>query len=188
MISQPIKGTERRGRNEAEDLELREKLRHSAKETAENVMVVDLVRNDLTRICEPASVHVPELFGIYAYPQVFQMISTVSGLLKAGMQPGQILEQTFPMGSMTGAPKKRVLELIHEYEAAERGIFSGSIGYIDPDGDFDWNVVIRSLMYNEEAKDLSYMVGSGITWYCDPQAEWEECQLKAIAIKKVLNA
>jgi para-aminobenzoate synthetase component I len=187
IISQPIKGTIRRDtNNETEDQKLKQELQKSEKDQAENVMVVDLVRNDLAKICRDESVKVDELFGIYSYPQVHQMISTISGELKQGIQFSEILQATFPMGSMTGAPKHRVMELIDQYEAQSRGIFSGSVGYISPEGNFDFNVVIRSIMYNATEKYLSYQVGSGITFYSDPQKEWEECLLKAEAIKKVL--
>ncbi|MGE5519249.1 MAG: chorismate-binding protein, partial [Candidatus Dadabacteria bacterium] len=148
-------------------------------------MVVDMVRSDLGKICD--SVKVEELFGIYTYPQVHQMISTISGELKKDISFSKIIEATFPMGSMTGAPKYRVMQLIDQYEESSRGIFSGSVGYITPTGDFDFNVVIRSIMYNSTTKYLSYKVGSGITIYCDAESEWEECLLKAEAIKKVLT-
>ena len=160
----------------------------SAKERSENVMVVDLVRNDLTKICKEVSVKVDELFGIYSFPQVHQMTSTISGELKEAISFSEILQATFPMGSMTGAPKHRVMQLIDEYEPSARGIFSGSVGYFNPQGDFDFNVVIRSIMYNSTSKYLSYQVGSGITFYSDADKEWEECLLKAEGIKKVLTS
>ena len=150
-------------------------------------MVVDMVRNDLSKVCAEASVKVDELFGVYSYPQVHQMISTVSGMLETDVSFSEIIKACFPMGSMTGAPKHRVMELIEQYEAGPRGIFSGSIGYINPDGDFDFNVVIRSIMYNVDTKYLSYKVGSGITFYSEPEKEWEECLLKGEAIRKVLE-
>jgi len=188
LFSQPIKGTSKRyPANGEKDQAAKEALFHSAKDRSENVMVVDLVRNDLSRVCKEGSVRVEELFGIYAFPQVHQMISTVCGELNPGIPFSEVIRATFPMGSMTGAPKKRVIELIHQYEAGRRGIFSGSVGYIDPDGNFDFNVVIRSVMYNAQTKYLSYQVGSGITIYSDPEQEWEECLLKAEAIKKVLT-
>ncbi|RYY86261.1 MAG: anthranilate synthase component I family protein [Chitinophagaceae bacterium] len=187
VLAQPIKGTARRVPDAAQDISLRDSLRESAKERAENVMVVDLMRNDLSRICTEGSVEVPELFGLYTFPQVHQMISTVAGLLRPGAAFSDILEATFPMGSMTGAPKKRVLELIRQYERGARGLFSGSLGYFY-EGDFDFNVVIRSLLYNASEPYLSYQVGSGITAYCTPEAEWEECLLKASAIEKVLTS
>jgi para-aminobenzoate synthetase component 1 len=146
-----------------------------------------LVRNDLTRICKEASVKVEELFGIYSYPQVHQMISTIRGELKEAVSFSEIIKATFPMGSMTGAPKHRVMQLIEEYEPSARGIFSGAVGYVTPAGDFDFNVVIRSIMYNELTRYLSYQVGSAITFYSDAEREWEECLLKAKAIKTVLE-
>jgi para-aminobenzoate synthetase component 1 len=139
-------------------------------------------------VCQDGSVQVDELFGIYSFPQVHQMISTVSGTKKPGTTFSEIIEATFPMGSMTGAPKRRVMELIDEYETSARGIFSGSVGYIAGNGDFDFNVVIRSIMYNSKEQYLSYQVGSGITFYSDPEKEWEECLLKAKAIRQVLES
>jgi para-aminobenzoate synthetase component 1 len=187
LTAQPIKGTARRQPDDEEaDAALREGLRQSAKERSENVMVVDLMRNDLSQVCEKGSVHVPELFGLYTFPQVHQMISTVEGTLEPVVHFSEILKATFPMGSMTGAPKKRVLELIRQYEPTARGLFSGSVGYFH-EGDFDLNVVIRSLLFNARSGFLSYQAGSGITSYCDPEAEWEECRLKAAALERVLG-
>ncbi|MFT3979729.1 MAG: anthranilate synthase component I family protein [Ferruginibacter sp.] len=188
LISQPIKGTSKRDRtNPAADEANISYLKKSQKEKSENVMVVDLVRNDLSRVCEEGSVHVKELFGVYSFPQVHQMISTVAGTLKEGLPFTEAIKASFPMGSMTGAPKKRVMELIEVYEPLGRGLFSGSIGYIDPEGNFDFNVVIRSIFYDAAASILSFSAGSGITFYSDPVAEYEECLLKAEAIVKVLN-
>lgn len=187
IISQPIKGTIKRDlANPEHDKELKHQLRESEKDKSENVMVVDLVRNDMSRICERNSVMVEELFGIYAFPQVYQMISTVKGSIRPDTSFIDILKALFPMGSMTGAPKYRVLELIDQYEESSRGLFSGSVGYIDPKGNLDFNVVIRSILYNAATKYLSYQAGSGITIYSDPVSEWEECLLKAKAIKQVL--
>lgn len=188
ILSQPIKGTSSRVHNDKEEDERnRQSLFNSPKERSENVMIVDLVRNDLSKVCSEGSVKVDELFGIYSFPQVHQMISTVSGELNEGIEFTDIIKATFPMGSMTGAPKKKVMELIEQYEKNKRGIFSGAVGYIDPAGDFDFNVVIRSIMYNAAAKYLSFQAGSGITFYSDPEKEWDECLLKASAIKKVLT-
>jgi para-aminobenzoate synthetase component 1 len=188
IYSQPMKGTIRRDVHDAEeDRKLKDELMASAKDRSENVMVVDMVRNDLTKVCMPASVQVDELFGVYSYPQVHQMISTVSGTLLPGIGLAEIIQASFPMGSMTGAPKHRVMELIDAYEVSARGIFSGSVGYINPQGDFDFNVVIRSIMYHSASRYLSYQLGSGITFYSDPMKEWEECMLKGTAIKKVLT-
>lgn len=188
IISQPIKGTWDRNKNDALiDEQKKQELLHSVKDRAENVMIVDLVRNDLSRICEESSVKVDELFGVYTFPQVHQMISTISGKLKTGLHWVDAIKATFPMGSMTGAPKKRVMELIEQYERTKRGVFSGTVGYVNPQGDFDFNVVIRSILYNAPDKYLSYQAGSGITFYSDAEKEFEECLLKAAAIKKVLS-
>ena len=188
IFSQPIKGTIRRDlASKEKDQALINELLQSKKEQAENVMVVDLVRNDLTKICKEASVKVDELFGIYSFPQLHQMISTISGELLNDISFSEIITATFPMGSMTGAPKHRVMQLIDGYEPGARGIFSGAVGYFHPSSDFDFNVVIRSIMYNSTDQFLSYQVGSGITFYSDPEKEWEECLLKAEAIKKVLS-
>ncbi len=188
IISQPIKGTSKRDLQDARhDEQLKQALYHSSKDRSENVMVVDLVRNDLSRICEEGSVEVEELFGVYSFPQVHQLISTVRGRLKKSTPFDSILRACFPMGSMTGAPKKRVMELIDRYEQSRRGIYSGAVGYISPDNDFDFNVVIRSLLYNAQTHYLGYQVGGGITFYSDPQKEYEECLLKAAAIKKALQ-
>jgi len=149
-------------------------------------MIVDLVRNDLSKICAEGTVKVDELFGIYTFPQVYQMISTISGELRADVDIPGIFSATFPMGSMTGAPKKRVLELIEQYEQSRRGLFSGAIGYISPDRDLDFNVVIRSILYNRQTGYLSFQTGSAITYNSNAQTEYEECLLKASAIKKVL--
>ena len=187
IISQPIKGTAPRFKEEEKDRNSAKELRLSMKERAENVMVVDLVRNDLSKVCKEGSVVVSELFGLYSFPQVHQLISTVEGELKAEESFSSVMEACFPMGSMTGAPKKRVMEIIDKTEPGARGIFSGSVGYMDEKGNFDFNVVIRSLMYNSETAQLSYQVGSGITFYSNALKEWEECMVKAEAIKKVLE-
>ena len=160
---------------------------HSEKEKSENVMVVDLVRNDLSKVCKEGTVRVDELFGIYSFPQVHQMISTVSGELEDDTDWIDVVKATFPMGVMTGAPKKRVMELIEQYEQTKRGLFSGAIGYINPEGDFDFNVVIRSIFYNATAKYISFQAGSAITFYSDAEEEYEECLLKAAAMKQVLE-
>ena len=188
LISQPIKGTIKRNtQNEIDDKIQLETLQNSSKDKSENVMVVDLVRNDLSRICEQGSVEVSELFGIYSYPQVHQMISTITGKINVNTSFSEILEATFPMGSMTGAPKKSVMETIDLLEPTKRGLYSGTVGYINPAGDFDFNVVIRSIFYNSQSGKANYQVGGGITIYSDPEKEYEECLLKASAIKKVLS-
>lgn len=188
LISQPIKGTIKRNtQNEIDDKIQLETLQNSSKDKSENVMVVDLVRNDLSRICEQGSVEVSELFGIYSYPQVHQMISTITGKINDNTSFSEILEATFPMGSMTGAPKKSVMETIDLLEPTKRGLYSGTVGYINPGGDFDFNVVIRSIFYNSQSGKANYQVGGGITIYSDAEKEYEECLLKASAIKKVLS-
>ena len=188
ILSQPIKGTSKRMTDRSRDDECKKNLLLSSKDRSENVMVVDLIRNDLSKVCREGTVKVNELFGVYSFPQVHQMISTISGELKEDVSFSKIIRAVFPMGSMTGAPKKKVLELIEKYEKTKRGIFSGAVGYIDPEGDFDFNVVIRSIMYNETNRYLSFQTGSGITYYSDAEKEWEECLLKAEAIRKVLGA
>lgn len=186
LISQPIKGTIKRDmQNPEQDALLKQQLANSEKNQSENVMIVDLVRNDLSRIAARGSVQVEELFGIYAFPQVYQMISTISCTTDTGV--GAILKAVFPMGSMTGAPKKRVMELTRLYETLPRGLYSGTVGYIDPSGNFDFNVVIRSILYYAAEKYLEYYVGGGITWNSDPEEEYLECLLKAEGIKKVLQ-
>jgi para-aminobenzoate synthetase component 1 len=188
ILSQPIKGTAGRDlENSVHDELLRTTLAESEKERAENVMVVDLVRNDLSKICETDTVHVSELFGIYSFPQVHQMISTITGKPLPGLHWTEMVARTFPMGSMTGAPKKRVLELIEEYEKSKRGLFSGALGYVKPNQDFDFNVVIRSLLYNRTRQYLAYFAGSGITYNSDPEKEYEECLLKVAAFERVIK-
>lgn len=188
IISQPIKGTEPRI-HDSEELDTQQiaSLKNSAKNQAENVMIVDLVRNDFSKICEEGSVHVPELFGIYSFPQVHQMISTVKGTIHPEMTIADVAKATFPMGSMTGAPKKRVLEIIDALEPTARNIYSGTVGYISPDNDFDFNVVIRSIIYNTKTCYLSYFVGGGITWNSVAEEEYEECLHKAAAIVDILT-
>jgi para-aminobenzoate synthetase component 1 len=187
ILSQPIKGTSSRFlKDGSKDKKSRDELYISEKDRSENVMVVDLVRNDLARVCKEGTVRVDELFGIYSFPQVHQMISTVSGELKDKISFSEIIKSTFPMGSMTGAPKRRVMELIDQYERSGRGIFSGAVGYITPENDFDFNVVIRSIMYNASEKYLSFMAGSGITFYSDAEKEFEECLMKVEAMRRVL--
>jgi para-aminobenzoate synthetase component 1 len=189
LYSQPIKGTARRILDNAKaDAEISKALYESVKDRSENVMVVDLVRNDLSRVCKTGTVEVEELFGLYSFPQVHQLISTVKGELSDSYNFSDIMHSLFPMGSMTGAPKKRVMELIEEVEKTKRGLYSGALGYISPDGDFDFNVVIRSLFYNSHSGYLSCQVGGGITHYSKAEQEWEECLIKAKAILKVLSA
>ncbi len=186
IISQPIKGTWKRDRNDqVADMHNRSLLEHSAKDRSENVMVVDLVRNDLSKLCEEGTVEVTELFKVYPFPQVYQMISTIAGRLRTGISLADVISETFPMGSMTGAPKRSVLQLVERYERSRRGIFSGALGYVTPEGDCDFNVVIRSILYNAASGYLSFPAGSGITFYSDAESEYEECLLKAAAIRNL---
>ncbi len=187
LRSQPIKGTIRRGQTPQEDEQLRRELQQNPKEQAENVMIVDLVRNDLARCAERKSVVVEELFGPYTFRTVHHLISTVKATLKAGLHWSDALKVAFPMGSMTGAPKVRAMQLIEQYECSKRGLFSGSVGYVTPSGDFDFNVIIRSLLYNAQTKYLSLQTGSAITIYANAEQEYEECLLKAAALKNLLN-
>lgn len=188
LISQPIKGTRKRGMSAEEDDLLKKALLENEKERAENVMIVDLVRNDLSRIARKGSVHVDELLGLYSFEQVHQLISTVSCELKDACSFREIIRATFPMGSMTGAPKIRAMQLIEAFETVKRGLYSGAIGYIAPEGDFDFSVVIRSIQYNASTKYLSLMTGSAITSKSDAEEEYEECLLKARGMLKALNA
>ena len=188
ILSQPIKGTSARDfADPLKDEALKKELAESEKDRIENVMIVDLVRNDLSKVCETDSVRVTELFGIYSFAQVHQMISTIEGIPRANLYWTEMIARSFPMGSMTGAPKRRVLELIEQYEKTKRGIFSGALGYVKPNQDFDFNVVIRSLLYNSLNHYLAYFAGSGITVNSDPEKEYEECLLKVAAFERVIK-
>lgn len=187
IISQPIKGTKRRGENEEEDQILRTELLNDPKEKAENVMIVDLVRNDLSRTAKKGSVKVEELFGIYSFKQVHQMISTVVSEIDENKDIIEVIKNAFPMGSMTGAPKVRSMKLIEQYEKTKRGLYSGTVGFITPDKNFDFNVVIRSILYNEAKKYVSFTVGGAITNLSVPEQEYEECMVKAKAMIEVLK-
>ena len=188
IISQPIKGTSKRvTHDKSKDEESKNYLMESTKEKSENVMIVDLVRNDFGKICSEGSVQVKELFQIYSFPNVHQMISTIEGQVSTEIHWTEIVDACFPMGSMTGAPKKKVMELIDHYENMPRGIFSGSIGYVTPEQDFDFNVVIRSLFYNKPQKYLSFKAGGGITSQSNPELEYQESLIKVNALKKILE-
>jgi para-aminobenzoate synthetase component 1 len=187
LMSQPIKGTIKRGETVAEDELNKQQLKNNTKELQENVMIVDLVRNDLTRSAKHGTVKTKELFGIYSFKHLHQMISTVICEIAEGLSAVQAIKNSFPMGSMTGAPKINAMLLMEQYERSKRGIYSGAIGYFSPDGDFDFNVVIRTLLYNETNRYLSFHAGSAITYYADAEKEYEECLLKAKAILEVLG-
>jgi para-aminobenzoate synthetase component 1 len=187
LISQPIKGTARRDADEAVDRSLIEELRNHPKELQENVMIVDLVRNDLTHSAKPGTVKTEELYGIQTFKQVHQMVSTVVCEIRDDVTAVEAVKNTFPMGSMTGAPKISAMQLMEQYERSKRGVYSGAVGYFSPDDDFDFNVVIRTLLYNSTKKYLSFHVGSAITYHANPESEYEECLLKAKAILEVLG-
>jgi para-aminobenzoate synthetase component 1 len=187
ITSQPIKGTRQRGATPADDEQQRLALLHDEKERAENLMIVDLVRNDLARVARTGTVRVPELFGTYGFRHVWQLISTVTAELQPGVGLADILRATFPMGSMTGAPKIRAMQLIEQYEASRRGLYSGSFGLVLPSGDFVFNVVIRSLQYRADTGYLSLQVGSAITYDSVPEREYAECLLKARGVLEALG-
>lgn len=187
ISTQPMKGTSRRSADKTEDEKIKQQLFSSEKERSENVMIVDLARNDLSKIAKKKSVKVEELFGIYTFPKVHQMVSTVSAELRDDVSLTEALKAAFPMGSMTGAPKIRAMELIENFETTKRGLFSGTAGYITPEKNFDFNVVIRSIQYNASKKYLSFMVGSAITINSVPEKEYEECLLKAQALLDALK-
>lgn len=187
IISQPIKGTARRSSDADEDRRIKEELLLNEKERSENIMIVDLVRNDLSRTAQKGSVEVEELCGAYTFKQVHHLISTVVSRLQEEYNPVDVIKTTFPMGSMTGAPKISAMEIIEKLEETKRGLYSGAVGYFTPTGDFDFNVVIRSILYNEENKYLSFSVGSAITAKAEPEKEYEECLLKANAMRSVLS-
>jgi len=188
IISQPIKGTAKRALDKAEDVQLALDLAHNDKERSENIMIVDLVRNDLSHTATKGSVKVEELCKVYSFLQVHQMISTVVSEVDTSVNPVAILRTTFPMGSMTGAPKISAMQIIEALEETKRGLYSGAVGYFTPNGDFDFNVVIRSILYNAEKQYVSYSVGSAITAKSNPQKEYEECLIKAKAMREVLES
>ncbi len=187
ILSQPIKGTARRSQDPKEDYQIAGALASDGKERSENIMIVDLVRNDLSRVARKGSVKVDELCKVYTFKQVHQMISTISADLEKGIPPVEVLRSTFPMGSMTGAPKISAMKIIEELEETKRGLYSGAVGYFSPEGDFDFNVVIRSILYNSFNKYISFSVGGAITARSVPSKEYEECQLKAQAMRQALN-
>jgi len=178
LISQPIKGTAPRNPDASLDAAAKDALLASPKERSENVMIVDLVRNDLSKIAIAGTVNVDELFGIYSFPTVHQMISTIRCQVDPQLPFSKIITATFPMGSMTGAPKRNALRFMNAMEPFTRELYSGSVGYFTPEGDFDFNVVIRSLEYYPQERLLQCGVGSAITINADAVLEYEECQLK----------
>lgn len=187
LLTQPIKGTARRSQDPEEDRKIALELAKDPKEQSENVMIVDLVRNDLSRIAKKGSVKVDELCKVYTFRQVHQMISSVTAEIADDIPPVEALRTSFPMGSMTGAPKISAMKIIEDLEESRRGLYSGAVGYFTPEGDFDFNVVIRSILYNSENKYLSFSVGGAITSKSIPEKEYEECLLKARAMREVLS-
>lgn len=187
IISQPIKGTAKRSPNTREDEQFKSVLALDEKERAENIMIVDLVRNDLSKSALKGSVTVEELCKVHSFQQVHQMISTITAEVSKDKNPVAIIKETFPMGSMTGAPKISAMKIIEELESFKRGLYSGAVGYFTPEGDFDFNVVIRSILYNASKKYVSYSVGGAITAKAIPEKEYEECLLKAKAMREVLE-
>ena len=187
IISQPIKGTAKRSSDAEIDRLLKHSLAEDEKERAENIMIVDLVRNDLSKSAKKGMVTVEELCKVHSFKQVHQMISTVSSIVNSDKNPVDIIRETFPMGSMTGAPKISAMKIIEELESFKRGLYSGAVGYFTPQGDFDFNVVIRSILYNATKKYVSYSVGGAITAQAIPEKEYEECLLKAKAMREVLE-
>ena len=188
IISQPIKGTSKRYSDFDKDQISKNNLALNPKERSENIMITDLVRNDLSRTAKKGSVEVEELCGIYSFLQVHQMISTITSIIDDKYSALDVIKNSFPMGSMTGAPKISAMNIIEELEETKRGLYSGSVGYFSPNGDFDFNVVIRSILYNSKNNYVSFSVGSAITALSIPELEYEECLLKADAMIKVLNS
>lgn len=186
VISQPIKGTAKRLSNPSEDQKMIDQLRNDPKERSENIMITDLVRNDLSRFATKGSVVVEELCKVYSFEQVHQLISTVRCEVADDLSSVEMIRNTFPMGSMTGAPKISAMKIIEELEVTKRGLYSGAVGYFAPNGDFDFNVIIRSILYNASAKYVSFSVGGAITAKSIPENEYEECLIKAKAMREVL--
>jgi para-aminobenzoate synthetase component 1 len=187
IISQPIKGTIKRGANSVEDEENKTVLRTSKKERSENIMIVDLVRNDLSRIAEKASVQVTSLCELHTFKTLHHLISTVEATLPSNITFTEILAATFPMGSMTGAPKISAVQNMEKLEVLDRGIYSGTFGVIEPNGNFDFNVIIRSAVYNKEKKQTTIKVGSAITHASNAESEYDECLLKAASTLSIFN-
>ncbi len=187
LLSQPIKGTIRRGKDEIEDDQLKKSLQGDRKEVSENVMITDLVRNDFSRIAKKGSVQVAHLCELQTFETLHHLVSTIVCEVEENLSLEAILRASFPMGSMTGAPKVSVMQIIEKLEFFRRGLYSGSIGIIFPDGDFDLNVVIRSLLYNNKKNVLSCSVGSAITMKSDPEKEYEECLVKVNKILKFFS-
>ncbi|PPL04882.1 anthranilate synthase component I family protein [Parapedobacter indicus] len=187
LLSQPIKGTAPRGKTASEDEQLKSALISSPKEISENIMIVDLVRNDLTRSAQPGTVKASDLLQIHSFKQVHQLISTITCQIREGMSSTDTIANTFPPGSMTGAPKISAMQLIDRHENSRRGVYSGALGYFSPQGNYDFSVVIRTMIYNGENGYLSFHTGGAITDGADPEKEYNECLLKGKALFEVLK-
>jgi para-aminobenzoate synthetase component 1 len=187
IISQPMKGTAKRNEESDDDFRVMKQLAVSDKERAENIMIADLVRNDMSKIAARGTVKVDDLCSVFPFPGVYQMVSTISAQMHGDANWFDPIRHSFPMGSMTGAPKISAMQIIDKYEKNSRGLYSGAVGYITPELDYDFNVVIRSFLYNQERGYLSYTVGSAITDACDASLEYEECLLKAGALRSVFS-
>jgi len=188
LLSQPIKGTAPRGKDAIEDERIKTTLATNPKEISENIMIVDLVRNDLTRSASPGTVKASELLQIHSFKQVHQLISTVTCEIREDIGTVETLKNTFPPGSMTGAPKISAMKLIDQYENSRRGVYSGALGYFSPQGNYDFSVVIRTLLYNAKSGYLSFHTGGAITDNADPEKEYNECLLKGKALFEVLKS
>lgn len=188
LISQPIKGTAPRGNTHEEDENIINELKSNPKEIAENVMIVDLVRNDMTRSAQPGTVAAERRLEVHTFKQVHQLISTITCTKSKEISDIQAIKNIFPPGSMTGAPKVSAMRLCDTYEHSRRGVYSGTVGYFSPEGDFDFNVVIRTILYNQSEKYLSFHTGGAITIDAEAEKEYNECLLKASAILQTLTS
>ncbi|MBK8500511.1 MAG: anthranilate synthase component I family protein [Flavobacteriales bacterium] len=182
VVGEPMKGTRPRAAERLEDERLRAELATDPKERSENIMALDVMRHDLSRIAAPRSVNVEELCGVRSFPRVHQLVSTVSALLADGATPFDAVRAAFPPASMTGAPKRSAMRLIDAMEDAARGLYSGALGFFAPDGTADLNVVIRTVLFDASNGRLTLTTGSALTALCDPATEWEECRIKALSI------
>lgn len=187
ITGEPMKGTRPRHTDSSLDQALALELANDAKERSENIMAVDVMRHDMSRVAAPRSVRVPELCGVKSLSALHQMTSTVSARLREGLRTVDAVRSCFPMASMTGAPKRRAMQLINAMEGAPRGLYSGTLGFFTPDGDADFNVVIRTLLFDARSGAVSLATGSALTAACDLEREWEECEIKARSVLDALG-